>query len=236
MALVAAVCLMPGALAARATLVLTAPEGAVQADATVPVDVALSVSDFMCHEPREFVVSLSATGSPDVDVAWSTPEVRFAVPAQSYFADTYSANATIMLTVHARAAGHVEVVAWFAPEDDGPCFVPDGFEPTSTTIALRVDGPAQGTPPPPATDETPPPDAAEPSETQPPAEEPEPEPATPTTPRAGGPVCGPDGNCGAIGEYQSPPQGSSESATPGAGYLLGFGVLAIAALVARRRA
>lgn len=225
LAILAAACASPTALAARTSLTLTAPEGAVQAEAVVPVEVALVISDFMCHEPRTLTIQLSAAASAGVKATWSRTNVTLDVPAKAYYAESYRASATVNLTVRALQPGEAELTAAFLEEDVGPCFVPGGFNPASTTLVLRVDGPAAA---PPAAS------ANESAESEADANETDTARVTPTTPRGTGPSCGPEGNCGAIGEY-TPPAESRENDTPGVGYLLGMGVLALAALVGGKR-
>lgn len=208
---------LPTAHAARPQLALAAPEGATQASAIVPVDVRLAVGEFTCHEPRAFTVSLFANATEGVKATWARSEVTFPVPAQTYFSETYHANETVNLTVRALQAGEVELTAVFSA-DVGPCFVPGGFESAATTLVLRVDPPSDA----PAEDATVGPDP----------------PAKPAAPRtaasaSAAPSCGPDGGCGAIGDYVPPAQSSRDA--PGLGLLAAAAALACASL-ARRRA
>jgi uncharacterized protein (TIGR03382 family) len=223
----------PTALAARSNVALDAPDGPVGASAVLPVEVSLTLSDFMCHEPRQVAVALYANSTDGVKATWARTSVVFDVPAQAYFAESYTASQTVNLTVRAVKAGEAELTAVFQGAEVGPCFVPDGFDASATTLALDVSGPASA--PSMSSNLTAPGNATAGNETGAGnATNATMETPKPASPRATGPSCGPEGNCGAIGDYQ-PPAESAERDAPGAGFLLGAAVLAVAALVARRR-
>lgn len=230
----------PTALAARADLVLTAPEEAVKAEGIVPVDVSLTVSDFMCDEPHALTVELAANATAGVQAALSVPNVTFEVPAEAYFVESYQASATVQVSVTATQAGTVEIVATFAGGDGEPCFVPGGFEPATATAAIRVDA-ADTTPVTMGNEtatgnETPSANATDTNATgETNATNTTGNTSLPNGSRDTGPSCSPEGNCGAIGEYAPPQESQGGADTPGVGFLLGAAVLGIAALVWRRR-
>ena len=227
----------PTAQAARAQIVLVTQEGAVQADAIVPVEVTLVLSGFMCPEEHAFTVMLSADATAGVTAAWEQPSLRFTVPADTYFTDDFRQTLVANLTVTATGDGEAELTADLIPEP-GPCFAPNGFDPASTSIVVRVDAPAGATPP--AANETAPEANLTPVETNETdtnttnaSTETPPEP-TPTVGEDGEIVCPPEGSCGLIGEFEGGEEESS-SAVPGTALPLAAAVLAIAALAARRR-
>lgn len=230
----------PTALAARAELVLTAPDDAVRAEDVVPVDVAITLSDFMCDEPRAVVVALAANATAGVQASLSVPNVTFEIPAEAYFVRGYQANATVQVAITATQAGTVELAATFAGDDGEPCFAPGGFEPATASATLRVDA-ADTTPvtmgnETAADNETPVANATETNETaETNATNATDDTTLPNGSRRTGPSCSPDGNCGAIGEYAPPQESQGGVDAPGVGFLLGAAVLAVAALVWRRR-
>lgn len=230
----------PTALAARAELVLTAPEEAVRAEGVVPLDVAITLSDFMCDEPRNVVVELAANATAGVQASLSVPNVTFEIPAEAYFVQSYQASATVQVAITAAQAGSVEITASFAGDDGEPCFVPGGFAPATAAASIRVDA-ADTTPVTMGNEtdtgnETPPTNATDANETaETNATNTTGNTSVPNGSRRDGPSCGPDGNCGAIGEYAPPQESQGSVDAPGVGFLLGAAVLAVAALVWRRR-
>ncbi|HUR68015.1 MAG TPA: hypothetical protein VM370_02130 [Candidatus Thermoplasmatota archaeon] len=221
----------PTAAAAPASLSLELPEGPIDADVTVPVVVRLTASDFMCHEDRAFVVTLATATTDGVKALFESSTVTFPVQARSYYINGYEGEATVNLSVRAIQDGNVELSAHFEA-DVGPCYVPGGFDPASVVVARAVVAhPAT----PDTSSPTPPSPSPGPQETPPSAT-----PAATPTPASttGGNVCGPRGDCGAIGEFQAPAEssaGEQENDTPGVGVaalvLSSFGL----ALLMRRR-
>lgn len=237
--------LAPVASAAPSALAMDAPPVPLDAVATVRVDVTLTVHDFLCHEPYTLGVALETSPSEGVQASVDLSSIAFDVPARSYFVDTYEETRSVNLSVNAGREGEVALLATFAQVDEGPCFVPGGFEPSRAFVRVLVtapDAPPPTTPPetdaPPADPPTTEPPAADPpADDAPAADEPAvdaPASDAPPAPRPSGRLCGPDATCAPVGNYDAPAE-SEENATPGVTWLAMLAVLGIAALVARRR-
>lgn len=212
----------PVASAAPSSLTLQLQEGPLAANADVPVNVTLTMDDFMCHEPHALSVALTTTTSDGVKATFERSNLTFEIPARSYFVDSYSEVQAVNLTVRALQAGQVELVATFAPVGEGPCFVPGSFEPSTVIVNVTVTAPTETLPPP--TQTTPPPAANETDRAVPPT----PVERTPT-------ACGPDATCAPVGEYAAPEESVDRDA-PGAGWLAIVAVVGLAAIAWRRRA
>lgn len=224
LALLCAASVAPTAAASGTSLSFDAP-ASMPANSTVPVTVTVTLSQFLCHEPHSVTVSLSVANSAGVRAAFQHTTLTFPVPARSYFGESYQESQTVNLTVRAISAGSVELNGTLTA-DVGPCFVPGGFEPASALATLSVEAPAAPRVAPvgneTATNDT--------NATAPAAN------STKAQPRTsdGKPACPPEGGCGLIGEYDAPAESSNKD-TPGVTPLLAMGVLALAAVVARRR-
>lgn len=218
---------VPTALASPTSLQIVHPEGALPGDAMVPINVTLTIHDFMCHEPRGFTVYLSANATEGVKATFANTNLTFATEARAYFAEPFTQTQTVGLTIRALQPGNIEMTARLDAAEAGPCFAPDGFQAAATTVMARVD-PAAPAPPAPPPEESASPPANETSS-------PSPTPTAPPSPaRSTGPVCSPDGNCGAIGEY-APPEESAENGTPGLGLVGALVAITIGAAVLRRK-
>lgn len=212
---------IPTALASPSELSLDLDEGPLAGNATIPVVVRLVVDDFICHEPREFVVHLLSNSTEGVKALFETSELVFQVPARAYYVETYVAEATVNLSVRAIANGQIDLGATFEA-GVGPCFAPGGFGPTAVSISRAVLA-APGEPEP-----------NEPEPTDPtPATPATPTPATPKRPPRQDQGCAPDTQCGVIGEFQPPPADIKE--TPGAAIALALPAIALLALARRKR-
>ena len=159
----------PTALASPSALRFDMPDGRLGPDVVVPVNVTLMITDFMCHEPREFFVNLSAISSEGVKATFAKTNLTYTTPAHTYFAEPYRQTQTVNLTVRALVAGQIEITAVFLEHEAGPCLAPDGFQSSSVTVAANVDGPAA-------------PPATQPPASEPAANETSPTPASPTPP------------------------------------------------------
>lgn len=235
LALVLAASAAPTALGSASSLVLEMREGALVADSTVPVNVTLTIHDFMCSEPRAFTVLLYANATEGVKATFARTSLLFTTDARTYFAESFQQTQTVNLTVRALQAGDVELTAHFPEADRGPCLAPDGFQPSMAMVRVRVDAPTAAppaaTPPPPSTDN------ATTTENVTNATSPTP-PPTPTAPRergSGAPTtCAPDTQCGFIGEFDTPAE-SQENDTPSVGLVGVAAAFAVAAFVSTRR-
>ncbi|HET6403233.1 MAG TPA: hypothetical protein VFH78_01195 [Candidatus Thermoplasmatota archaeon] len=221
LAILVATAATPTALAAPSQVVLALPDGELAHDAVVPVNVTLTIQDFMCHEPRTFSVTLFANSTAGVKGTFARTALTFTTDARSYFAEDYTQTQTVNLTVRALQAGEVELTAHFPEHEVGPCLVPDGFAPSTSTVVARVKAP------PSAGNAT---DANETNAT------PTPTPRVSPTPNGGArpTVCAPDTTCGYIGEFDEQ-ESAGGNDTPGAGLVGAALALTVAAFVARRR-
>lgn len=223
----------PTAIASPSALRIDLPSATLGADSIVAVNVTLVIQDFMCSEPRDFTVVLSSNATEGVKATFALTSLTFTTPAHAYFAEEYRQTQTVNLTVRALNAGQVELTALFPEHTRDSCLAPDGFQSSSTTVLVAVDGPAgaPSTPPAePAPEETAPPVNATTNETTPAT-------PVPSTPRSGSPgpsTCSPDGGCGLIGDYDAPAE-SSDNDTPGLGVVGAVAVLGVAAILWRRK-
>lgn len=218
----------PTALASPSALRFDVPEGRFGPDVTVPVNVTLIITEFMCHEPREFFVNLTANSTDGVKATFAKTNLTYSTPAHMYFAEPYRQTQTVNLTVRALNAGQVELTAVFLEHERGPCLAPEGFQSSSVTMAVDVEGPA----PPPAT----------PSPAEPPTNQTQPTPASPA-PTAQPPAstgerpmtCAPDGGCGYISDYEAPAESAEDNGVPGLGLIGAVAAITLTAIVLRRR-
>ena len=217
----------PTALASPSALRFDMPDGRLGPDVVVPVNVTLMITDFMCHEPREFFVNLSSISSEGVKATFAKTNLTYTTTAHTYFAEPYRQTQTVNLTVRALVPGQIEITAVFLEHEAGPCLAPDGFQSSSVTVAANVDGPAAEAPPPasePAANETTPTPASPPPTTQP---------AAPTGDRPM--TCAPDGGCGFISEYDPPAESAEDNGVPALGLIGAVAALSLTAIVLRRR-
>lgn len=217
----------PTALASPSALRFDVPEGRFGPDVVVPVNVTLTITDFMCHEPRDFFVNLSATSTEGVKATFAKTNLTYSTPAHTYFAEPYRQTQTVNLTVRAINAGQVELTAIFLEHERGPCLAPDGFQSSAVTMAVEVEGPAAPPAPPtsePSANETPP-TPASPAPTA--------QPAAPTGDRPM--TCAPDGGCGYISDYEAPAESAEYNGVPGLGLVGAVAALSLTAIALRRR-
>lgn len=214
----------PTTAAASTTLDIILDESTVEGNATIPVSFRLTLSEFVCHEPYTFILALSANTTEGVQAAFETSTVTIPVPARSYYGDPFSGEATVNLSTRALMDGDLGLTASFA-SDDGPCFVPGGFQPMQVTMVRAVHaGPATGG------QSSGPDDVPETNATE---ERPTASMPTPTTQNNG--ACAPNKTCGTIGDFQPEESTGARSATPGVGLVSIIGAVACLALASRRR-
>lgn len=222
----------PTASASESRLVVRPSTFEASTGTLVTLSVQLTVEDFWCREPRDFVVHLTATGS-NATASPANATLLFPVDAEPHFADTWTSERSFDVTVSAEPGtnGTVDVIASFAPEE-GACFAPDGFESATALVTLVVHGAQAPTPTPPPPPPPPPPEP----EPQPPT----PTPATPTTPPTSAPPEEPQEAVDKlpedesyIGDYEAPDESYVE--VPGVATGLLLATIAAVALASRRK-
>lgn len=235
--LTVALALLASPLAAAspgATLSATASPDTVdvsQGPASVSVLVTLQLHDFSCADDQAFRVTLDANATGDASVTLDAAALTFVVPAGSYAFDDYEAQQSVNATI--SGAGSVDVIARFSSDGGENCIVPGGFPDANATATIRA---TDGNAPAPATP-TPTPTPASPSPAPP-------TPSSPTTPTSATPTPSAPANNSTGAIDQLPPGGGyvgdykpteSKSAVPAPGVIAGIAVLAVAAMVLRRR-